>query len=52
MESFFFKIIIQKKAITNNISQARQESGYKSNKFCREPLNIDVLEETRTFIGR
>lgn len=38
--------------LLSKISQARQESGYKSNKFCREPLNIDVLEETRTFIGR
>lgn len=46
MESFF-KIIIQKRQLLSKISQARQESGN-----CREPLNIDVLEETRIFIGR
>lgn len=51
MESFL-KLLSKKRQLLSNISQARQESGYKSNKFCREPLNIDVLEETRTFIGR
>lgn len=51
MESFF-KLLSKNRQLLLNISQARQESGYKSNKFCREPLNIDVLEETRTFIGR
>lgn len=51
MESFF-KLLSKKMQLLSKSSQARQESGYKSNKFCREPLNIDVLEETRTFIGR
>lgn len=46
MESFF-KLLSKKRQLLSNISQARQESGN-----CREPLNIDVLEETRTFIGR